>query len=272
MKATKQYRVRPGHKLRWEDVNSGDTGPFDKKEEALDKTEESIQQIDLLQERLFAEGTRGLLIVLQGIDTSGKDGTIRHVMRGLNPQGCRVTSFKEPTPEELGHDFLWRVHRHVPAKGVIGIFNRSHYEDVLVTRVHDLITGREAEKRFRVINDFERILAENGTVVVKFFLAISKEEQRRRLQARLDDPQKRWKFSPNDLAERGYWDRYMKAYSEAISATSTKRAPWYLIPANHEWYRNYLVAKIIAATLGEMDPKYPADRSGIDTRKIVIPN
>jgi PPK2 family polyphosphate:nucleotide phosphotransferase len=267
----KKYRVKPGSRVHSDSVNPDDKGPFDKKDDALEETEHCIQKLDLLQERLYAEGKRGLLIVLQAIDTGGKDGTIRHVMKGINPQGCRVTSFKVPTPKERAHDFLWRVHQHVPAKGFIGVFNRSHYEDVLVTRVHDLISDQEAEKRFQEINDFERILVRNGTTVLKFYLAISKDEQRRRLQARLDDPHKRWKFSQSDLTERRYWDRYPKAYAEAISATSTKHAPWHLIPANHEWYRNYLVAKIIVATLKKMDPQYPPAPEGIDFQKIEIP-
>jgi PPK2 family polyphosphate:nucleotide phosphotransferase len=225
----------------------------------------------LLQERLYAERKRGLLIVLQAVDAGGKDGAIRHVMKGINPQGCRITSFKVPTPEELAHDFLWRVHQHVPARGFIGVFNRSHYEDVLVTRVHELIADSEVQNRFEEINDFERMLVGNGTTILKFYLAISKDEQRRRLQARLDDPRKHWKFSPSDLAERRFWDRYLKAYAEAISATSTKHAPWFVIPANHEWYRNYLVAKIIVATLKKMDPQYPPPPEGIDFRKVKIP-
>jgi PPK2 family polyphosphate:nucleotide phosphotransferase len=271
MKDMKKYRVEPGRRIDWDDVDPDDRGHFDKKEEAREETEELIQQLDLLQERLYAESKQGLLIVLQAIDAGGKDGTIRHVMRGVNPQGCQVTSFKVPTAEELRHDFLWRIHRHVPEHGFIGIFNRSHYEDVLVTRVHELISDKEAEKRFREINDFEKMLANSGTNVVKFFLAISKDEQRRRFQARLDNPHKRWKFSPNDLKERGYWDRYQKYFAEMISATSSKHAPWYIIPGNHEWYRNYLVAKILVATLKEMDPKYPPPPVGVDFHNVKIP-
>lgn len=272
MKEWKEYQAKPGHRFHPDDVDSDDRGPFAKKEEAVEETEKSIKELDHLQERLYAEGNRSLLIVLQAIDTGGKDGTIRHVMKGINPQGCRVTSFKEPTPEEMAHDFLWRIHRHVPAKGNVGIFNRSHYEDVLVTRVHDLISDEEAEKRFREINDFEKMLARNGTTVLKFYLAISKEEQKRRLQSRLDDPHKHWKFSLADLKERRYWDRYPKVYSDAISATSTKHAPWYAIPADHKWYRNYLVANVIVATLKEMDPHFPPDSKGIDFHTVKIPN
>ncbi len=271
MKEMKKYSVKPGSRVRWEDVDPDDHGSFDTKEDALKDTEEVIGKLDLLQERLYAESKRALLIVLQAVDTGGKDGTIRHVMRGINPQGCRVTSFKVPTPEERSHDFLWRAHQHVPGKGFIGIFNRSHYEDILVTRVHNVISVQEAEKRFREINDFERILMNNGTTVLKFYLAISRDEQRRRLQERLDDPRKHWKFSPNDVTERRYWNRYSKVYADAITATSTKHAPWYLIPANHKWFRNYMVAKIIAAALEDMDPQYPPAPHGIDLRKIKIP-
>ncbi len=253
----KHYRVRPGHPLRWSEIRPADHGDFQNEADALDETEAHVRKIDPLQERLYAEGKQSLLIILQGMDTSGKDGTIRHVMRGINPQGCQVTSFKAPTPDERSHDFLWRIHRHAPGRGLIGIFNRSQYEDVLITRVHGDITTKEAARRFREINDFERMLAHNGTTVVKFFLAISKDEQRRRLQARVDDPQKRWKFNPADLTERRLWDRYTRAYTEACSATSTKHAPWYVIPANHKWYRNYLVAKIIAGTLKKMNPQFP---------------
>ncbi|MFI5233553.1 MAG: polyphosphate kinase 2 family protein [Gemmatimonadales bacterium] len=254
----RRYALKPAGSLRWTDVDPGDHGDFKDEAAAHEKTEAHIAKLDLLQERLYAEGKRSLLIVLQALDTGGKDGTIRHVMRGLNPQGCRVTSFKVPTPEERAHDFLWRVHREVPARGLIGIFNRSHYEDVLVTCVHGDVSHNEAKARFREINRFERELAQNGTTILKFYLAISKDEQRRRLQARVDDPLKRWKFSEADLAERRYWDAYMRAYGDACGATSTSYAPWYVIPANHKWYRNYLVAKIVAATLKKMDPRFPA--------------
>ncbi len=262
----KKYLVRPGHRFRSGDVDPGDCGPFNKEEDALEETEAFVRAIDPLQERLYAEGARSLLIILQAIDTGGKDGTIRHVMRGINPQGCQVTSFKVPTPDERAHDFLWRVHRHVPAKGLIGIFNRSHYEDVLVTRVHGQISAREAEERYRNVNEFERMVAKSGTTILKFYLTISKDEQRRRLQARADDAHKRWKFSHADITERRYWSGYAKAYAEALSATSTTHAPWYVIPANHKWYRNYLVAKAIAGALKEMDPQYPRPVSGIPKR------
>ena len=256
----RRFELKPGSTLRWKDIDPDDHGDFKSEAEAFGKTAAHIAKLDPLQERLYAESKRSLLIILQAIDTGGKDGTIRHVMGGINPQGCNVTSFKVPTPEERSHDFLWRIHKAVPAKGLIGIFNRSHYEDVLVTRVHGELSAADAKDRFREINHFEHELVQNGTTILKFYLAISKDEQRRRLQARVDDPQKRWKFSPADLVERGHWDAYMKAYTNACSATSTKHAPWYVIPANHKWYRNYLVAKIVAATLKHMDPRFPSSR------------
>ena len=261
MKTLKRYRVIPGKALRWSAIDPADHGEFATEDAALPETDAHIRQLDPLQERLYAEGKRSLLIILQALDTGGKDGTIRHVMRSVNPQGCQVTSFKAPTPDERAHDFLWRIHNHVPAKGMIGIFNRSHYEDVLITRVHGDITEKEAGRRFREINDFERMLAHNGTTIVKFFLTISKDEQRRRLQARVDDPQKKWKFNPADLVERRYWSRYPGVCADALSATSTKHAPWYVIPANHKWYRNYLVAKVLSATLKAMDPQFPPSRA-----------
>lgn len=272
MRDIEQYLIKPGHRYHSDDVDPNDKGQFDSPEDAFEETEQLIGKLDPLQERLYSESKQSLLIILQALDTGGKDGTIRHVMRGINPQGCHVASFKVPTPEEASHDFLWRIHRLAPAKGTITIFNRSHYEDVLVTRVHGVISGSEVKRRFREINDFESALAASGTTVVKFYLAISKDEQKRRLQARVDDPHKRWKFSPNDLKERRYWDRYAEAYVEVISETSTKCAPWYVIPGNHKWYRNYLVAKTLVATLEEMDPQYPAASDGVDFSKIRIPS
>ena len=266
----KRLLVRPGHRFHWDKIDPDEKGHFDNKEEAVGETEALARELDVLQERLYAEHQRSLLIVLQGMDTSGKDGTVRHVMRGVNPQGCIVSSFKQPTPEELAHDFLWRVHADTPAKGFIGIFNRSHYEDVLVTRVHGLIDDRAAKDRFREINDFERLLSNNGTMILKFYLSISRDEQRRRLQSRLDVPDKHWKFNPNDLVERKRWDKYQTVYAAAIAATSCPEAPWYVIPANHKWYRNYLVAKIIARTLKKMNPQYP-ETDEASFRKIKIP-
>jgi len=266
----KKIRVLPGH-LHWKHFDPEDTSPFKDKTEAKPETEKLLSHLDDLQYRLYAEGKRSLLIILQGMDTAGKDGTIRHVVSGVSPQGCRVTPFKAPTPEERAHDFLWRIHKAVPPAGTIGIFNRSHYEDVLVTRVHGQVSDEEAARRFDRINDFEKLLSKNGTTLLKFYLGISKGEQRKRLEDRLHDPQKRWKLSLSDIAERKFWHPYQKCYEEAIRATSTKHAPWYLIPANHKWYRNFLVAHIIVKTLKEMNPHYPPAAKAIEGRKIRIP-
>ena len=210
-----------------------------------------------LQDRLWAAHDRSLLVVLQALDGGGKDGTIRHVFRGVNPQGTRVASFKAPVGEETEHDFLWRVHRAAPKAGEIGIFNRSHYEDVLAVRVLGLVPEKVWKARYDLINGFERTLDHGGTTLVKIYLHISKEEQRRRLQARLDDPTKRWKFRAADLEARRHWDEYMQAYEEALEKTSTEIAPWYVIPADHKWYRNWVVSRILVKTLERMDPQYP---------------
>ena len=218
-----------------------------------------------LQTRLWAEGKRSLLLVLQGTDASGKDGTIAHVFGGVNPQGTRVTSFKPPTAEELAHDFLWRVHLAMPRAGEIGIFNRSHYEDVLVARVRKLVPKAVWKQRYSDITAFESLLTEGGTTIVKCCLLISRDEQRRRFEERLKDPQKRWKFQRGDLEDRALWKEYQTAYSEAIERTSTKAAPWFVIPADHKWYRNWAVSRLLIETLTAMDPKYPEppDLAGI---------
>ena len=212
------------------------------------------------------KGSRALLVVLQGIDAGGKDGTIRHVMTGLNPQGVQVTPFKVPEGEETRHDYLWRIHRAVPERGKIGIFNRSHYEDVLVVRVHSLVPKSEWSRRYDQINDFERMLAQNRVRIIKFLLYISKEEQAVRFRQRLDDKTKNWKFSPADIKEREYWDQYIAAYNDMLRKCSTADAPWYVIPANHKWFRNLAVSEIMRQTLESMDLKYPkpvADLSSI---------
>ncbi|MGO9876738.1 MAG: polyphosphate kinase 2 family protein [Acidimicrobiia bacterium] len=215
------------------------------------------EQLADLQDRLWAEARRSLLVVLQGMDAAGKDGTISHVFRGVNPQGTRVASFKQPTTLELAHDFLWRVHQATPRAGEIVIFNRSHYEDVLITRVHDLVPEATWKARYGLINSFEALLANGGTTVVKLFLHISKGEQRKRFDARLSEPSKRWKFQPADLAERERWDDYQIAYADAIGRTTTDDARWYVIPANHKWYRNWAVSCVLIDTLARMDPHYP---------------
>lgn len=250
---------------------TGDYGQNDEgKARAKTATADVIAKLDGLQERLYANGSRALLIVLQGMDTSGKDGTIKNVMSGVNPQGCRVVSFKTPSSRELAHDFLWRVHQEVPPKGHIGIFNRSHYEDVLITRVHRLVTDKQANRRFDQINEFEELLVENGTAILKFYLHISKAEQRDRLEARVRDPEKRWKFNVGDLEERKLWDKYVKAFEDVISATSTEHAPWFIVPANRKWYRNLVVASAVVEALEAMNLKYPPPPKGLDFEKLKI--
>ena len=261
------YRVRPGER-----VNLSDRDPADKQFFAGGKNEgkqllyELNRRLEGLQELLYAEHKQKVLIVLQAMDTGGKDGTIRHVFEGVNPQGVSVTSFKVPTPDELDHDYLWRVHQHVPGKGQIMIFNRSHYEDVLVVRVHNLVPEQTWSKRFEHINNFERMLFDEGSTILKFFLHISKEEQKQRLQARLDEANKLWKFSVGDLKERKLWPDYQLAYEEMLSETSTDWAPWYIIPANRKWYRNLAISEIIIETLENLNMSYPqpeGDLSGV---------
>jgi PPK2 family polyphosphate:nucleotide phosphotransferase len=257
MKYSKQYRVKPGARVRLKDYDPDDTGGLCDRAEAEKPMQKNIQRLSELEYLLYAESRRSLLIVLQAMDAGGKDGTIRHVMSGLNPQNCRVTSFKVPSATELAHDFLWRIHAAVPAKGEIGIFNRSHYEDVLVARVHDLVSEKTWRGRYEQINRFEDSLSKNNIRVLKFFLHISKAEQRKRLEERLKDPAKNWKISPADLAERKRWGDYVEAYEEALGRCSTDEAPWFIIPANHKWFRNLAVSEIIVEALEEMDMKFP---------------
>ncbi len=242
----------------------GDMGGFSSEKEVAKPLKKLRKKLRKLQERFYAWDKKALLIVLQGMDTSGKDGTIKHVMRGVNPQGVTVTSFKVPTPEELAHDYLWRIHKAIPRKGRIGIFNRSHYEDVLVVRVHNLVPQSEWSRRYEQINNFEQHLSENGVVILKFYLHISPQEQARRLQARLDTPEKRWKFSKGDLRERKLWADYMAAYTDALQKCSTQHAPWYVIPSDNKWYRNYVVANIVTETLENINPQYPQPEEGLD--------
>ena len=256
---TARYRIRASEPAGLADRDPSDQGLFtgDKKagRAALVKLNKRLEN---LQELFYADNRHRLLVVLQATDTGGKDGTISSVFDGVNPLGVKVASFKKPTEAELAHDYLWRVHPHVPANGEIVIFNRSHYEDVLVVRVHNLVPEAQWRRRYQQVVDFERLLVEEGTTIVKFFLHISKEEQRERLQARLDDPQKQWKFSLGDLDERKRWDQYQAAFEEAISRTSTDSAPWYVIPANRKWYRNIVVATILIETLEGLNPRFPA--------------
>ncbi|HEV7604729.1 MAG TPA: polyphosphate kinase 2 family protein, partial [Candidatus Limnocylindrales bacterium] len=251
-------RVRPGTRVRLESRDPGATLGHDKAS-AIEATQVQLDRLRDLQERLWAESKHAVLVVLQGIDASGKDGTIAKVMEAFNPQGCPVTSFKVPNSDELAHDFLWRVHQRTPAKGEIGIFNRSHYEEVLVVRVHDIAPRSVWSKHYRHINEFERTLAESGTTIVKFFLTIDRDEQRKRLQERYDDPKKRWKFKLADLDERKLWDSYQAAFDDALSKTSTAWAPWYVIPANRNWFRNLAVATILADAIADLKPDYPPE-------------
>lgn len=261
----KRYLVKPGSKLDLSEWDPNDTGDFkgDKKS-ALSEVAKLDSKMDALQEILYAEHKHKLLIVLQGMDTAGKDGTIGHIFEGVNPQGVRVVSFKVPTAEELDHDYLWRIHKEVPGSGEIVIFNRSHYEDVLVVRVHNLVTEGVCKKRYNQINAFERLLTENGTTILKFFLNEDFDMQKKRLQARLADPTKQWKFNPQDLQERKLWPEYMKAYEEAIAKTSTNYAPWYIVPANRKWYRDLVISSVLVEALEKLKLKYPQPAESLD--------
>lgn len=238
-------------------LDPGETGGFRDKEEAEQKMTELKERLAELQDIFFAQKEHALLIILQGMDSSGKDGTVKHVFSGINPQGFTVTSFKKPTLDESAHDFLWRVHKQTPAKGYISAFNRSHYEDVLVPRVHGSQEKEETKRRFRQIRHFEEMLTEENTLIIKLFLHISKEKQLDKIQERLQDPTKHWKFDVSDLEERKFWDDYQEAYEDIFKETSTDNAPWYWIPANHRWYRNYLALSIVVKTLEKLDLAYP---------------
>jgi len=253
-----RYRVKPDEQIRLRDMDPEDTSHFDGgKAAAEERSQKLCHRLDELQEILYAERKHKVLVIFQAMDTAGKDSTIRSVFKEISPQGVRVANFKVPKEEELAHDYLWRVHHQVPAKGEIVIFNRSHYEDTLAVRVHHLVSSGIWRKRYGHINDFERMLIDEGTTIFKFFLHIDQEEQRRRLQERLDDPHKRWKFRSGDLEERKLWPQYMKAYEDALSRTSTPLAPWYIIPANKKWYRNLIVSGIIVKRLEQLNMKYP---------------
>lgn len=254
---TARHLLTPGQSPKLTGRDTADTSPYASHSDARDVEAAAVAKLDRLQYLLFADHRQSLLVVLQGIDAAGKDGTIRHVFSGMNPQGVRVAAFKQPTPEEAAHDFLWRVHKVAPARGEVVIFNRSHYEDVLVARVHELVHETVWRARYDAINEFEALLSANGTRILKFFLHISPAEQLARFAARLDNPEKRWKISESDYTERLLWDRYMEAFEEALLRTSTETAPWYVIPADHKWYRNFAVAQIIAATLEDMGLSTP---------------
>ena len=257
-------QIPPGEKIRLKDFDPDDTGKYKDKEEAKAETEKNIGRLAELQEVLYAEGKHALLIILQAMDAAGKDGTIKQVMSGVNPQGCVVTNFKAPTPLELAHDFLWRVHQHVPPKGYLGIFNRSHFEDVLIVRVHNLVPEKIWRERYEQINNFEKLLAAHGVTILKFFLHISKDEQKERLEKRLADKTKNWKFNAGDLKERARWDDYMNAYEDAITKCNTPWAPWHVVPANKKWCRNLVISERIVEALESLDLKYPPAPEGIE--------
>jgi PPK2 family polyphosphate:nucleotide phosphotransferase len=260
-------KLEPGEKVRLRDIDPAATPDFrGSKAAAEQKREKMCATLDELQELMWADHSRRLLIVLQGMDTSGKDGAVRYLMNGFNAAGVRVASFKKPVQPELEHDYLWRIHQQVPGNGEIVVFNRSHYEDVLVVRVHDLVPEDVWRKRYQQINDFERMLTESGTTILKFFLHISKDEQKERLEERVADPQKHWKFNAGDLDERKLWDAYQKAYEDALEKTTTDHAPWYVVNANRKWYRNYVIGSVVIETMKKFGMKYPK----VDLGKVVI--
>jgi PPK2 family polyphosphate:nucleotide phosphotransferase len=267
---TEQFLIAPGTQVDLTAYDPDYTGDYTGKKHAKHDLRARRDRLRDLQTVLWAEGKHALLIILQAMDAGGKDGTIKHVMRGVNPQGCQVTGFKVPTAEELDHDFLWRVHKAVPRRGYIGIFNRSHYEDVLVVRVDELAPEAVWRQRYEQINQFEKLLADTGTTILKFYLHISKQEQKERFEARLRDPHKNWKFSLGDLEKRTRWDDYEEAYAEALSRCSTPWAPWYVIPADHKWYRNVVISRILVETLEALDMRYPPPLE--NAADIVVPD
>ncbi len=263
------YLVTPGKKIRLKDFKPDDTGDFKDRQDAEYAGKKNLEKFHELQDVLYAQGRHALLVVLQAMDAGGKDGTIDHIFSGVNPQGCQVTSFKAPTPLEKSHDFLWRIHRAAPAKGMIGIFNRSHYESVLVERIHGYAPKDVWKKRYDHINAFEKLLVDEGTTIVKFYLHISKKEQAERLQARIDDPTKNWKFNPGDLEERKYWDAYMEAFDDLLERCSTEHAPWYVIPSDKKWYRNYVISDVLLQAVKQLDLKYPEPIPDIKNYKVI---
>lgn len=262
-----KFLIEPGAKVKLAHFDPAFKAKHASKDEAATEMQASVAELDQLQYKMAAERKHSLLIVLQGLDGAGKDGTIRHIMTGMNPQGCRVTSFKQPTPQEMEHDFLWRVHPHAPGRGDVAIFNRSHYEDVLVVRVHELVPEKEWSRRYDSINAFEQNLRQqNGTTILKFFLHISKEEQLARFAQRLEDPLRQWKISASDYAERERWDDYTAAYEDALSKTSTAHAPWFVIPSNHKWFRDLAIVHILVETMRDLGFQVP--RPTVDLAKI----
>jgi len=263
---TKELMVTPSKSVKLDKWDPENTLGWEKDAKMKDSLEKSIERIDKLQYLLYAEHKRALLIVLQGRDAAGKDGTIRHVMTGCNPQGCHVTSFKQPSAEEMSHEYLWRIHHAVPEYGDIGIFNRSVYEDVLIVRVHNIVSKDVWSQRYDQINEFEELLHANRIKIIKFFLHISKDEQKKRFQQRIDDPDRRWKISESDFDERKFWDEYTAAYEDVLSKCSTPHAPWFIIPANKKWFRNLAVSHIIAETMESMNMKFPPPT--VDVKKL----
>lgn len=258
----KQFKVNYKKEISLSEVDPNfDNGMT--KEELKEKTEENVKKVIKYQQRLYAESKQSLLVILQALDAGGKDGTIRNVFGPINPQGCQVTSFKAPTSLELSYDFLWRIHKEVPAKGMIKIFNRSHYEDVLIVRVHNWINDKVCKKRYEHINNFESLLTDNNTKILKFFLYISKDEQKKRFQERIDVPEKNWKFAKGDIEERKLWDKYIEQFEEVFFYTSTDYAPWYIVPANSKKFRDYMISTIVLETLEKMDPQFPPPEEGI---------
>lgn len=258
MNYAKRFKVKPNSKVKLDEIDANYKGDGEDKGSAQAELEKYTQQLPHLQYLMYAENKRSLLIILQGMDAAGKDGLIKHVLIGMNPQGCRVHSFKTPSTEELAHYYLWRIHQATPRTGYVAVFNRSHYEDVLVVRVHNLVPKEVWSKRYDEINAFEMDLVNHGTHIIKFYLHIDKEEQRLRFIQRLDDPDRQWKISEADYAEREYWPEYQKAYEDAISKCSTDYAPWYIIPANRKWFRDLAVSQILVDTLESLDMKFPA--------------
>jgi len=261
-------RVKPGSRVDLSKWDPQETFGHDK-DRALPIIAKDLERLAAVQDRLYAESKHPVLIVIQGIDASGKDGTVKHVMSGFNPAGVLVTSWKVPVGAEATHDYLWRIHQRTPGRGEISIFNRSHYEDVLVVRVHNFVPPQQWSRRYDQINAFEKLLTDEGTTILKFFLYISPDEQLQRMQDRIDDPTKRWKFKSADLAERKLWDQYMAAYEDALWRCSTDAAPWYIVPGNRNWFRNLAVASIVADRLEALNPQYPAGEPGIEQLKLV---
>jgi PPK2 family polyphosphate:nucleotide phosphotransferase len=259
----KKLIIKPGQRVRLAKIDASYTGKHRSHDKALPEIHLHVQRMDELQYLLYADARHSLLVVLQGLDAAGKDGVIRHLFSGMNPQGTSVACFKQPSATELNHDFLWRAHARAPGRGTVVIFNRSHYEDVLVVRVHDLVQKSVWSKRYDLINDFEEMLSQNGTHILKFYLHISPEEQLARFKQRLDDKSRRWKISESDYAERELWPRYIQAYEDVLALTSTKRAPWYVVPSDHKWFRNLAISQIVCATMDEIGLSLPPARVDI---------